>query len=82
MLNTPQALTACSFYSVMYQCRHAAIQLRPLAVKQLDRRALQVQTPAGKPQPAMLKAFIDFMLAELRAGERYCQQHWGLEGER
>lgn len=73
VLNTPQALTACSFYSVMYKCRQAPIHLATLDIRQLEQRALQVQIQAGHTPGAALQAFISAMVDELSQAERYYQ---------
>lgn len=69
VLNTPHALTACSFYSVMYKCHQAPIRLATLNIRQLEQRSLQVQIQAGHTPGAALQAFINMMLVELRQAE-------------
>ncbi|MFJ5448584.1 LysR family transcriptional regulator [Pectobacterium carotovorum] len=70
-MSTQGAVTACSFYSVMYKCLQQPMRLKPLNIKQLDQRSLQIQTLAGKAHAPQQQAFLDFMMAELRQGEAY-----------
>lgn len=70
-LNTPLAVAACSFYSVMYKYLQEPVCLKPLSIKQLDQRSLQIQTLAGKQHAEPLQMFLDFMISEMRQGEAY-----------
>ncbi|WP_232216580.1 MULTISPECIES: hypothetical protein [Brenneria] len=70
-MSTPWAVTACSFYSVMYKCLREPMRLKPLNIKLLDQRSLQIQTLSGKAHAPQQQAFLDFMMAELRQGEAY-----------
>ncbi|MEC5320325.1 LysR family transcriptional regulator [Brenneria populi subsp. brevivirga] len=68
-LNTPRAVTACSFYSVMYRALQDPICLKLLNIKQLDQRSLQIQTLAGKQHGEPLRGFLDFMISEMQQGQ-------------
>ncbi|MDX5626964.1 MULTISPECIES: LysR family transcriptional regulator [unclassified Brenneria] len=70
-LQTPLAVTACSFYSVMYKYLQDPIRLKLLNIKQLDQRSLQIQTLAGKHHPAPMQTFLDFMISEMQQGEAH-----------
>ncbi|MCG8707843.1 LysR family transcriptional regulator [Brenneria sp. 4F2] len=70
-LNTPQAVTACSFYSVMYKYLQDPICLKWLTIKQLDQRSLQIQTLAGKQHAEPLQTFLDFMISEMQQGQAH-----------
>ncbi|MCW2485265.1 LysR family transcriptional regulator [Candidatus Symbiopectobacterium sp. NZEC127] len=72
VLSTPQAVTACSFYSVMYKCRQAPLRLATLAMRQLEQRALQVQIQSGHTLTGVQQAFIAMMQDAFYDAERYC----------
>lgn len=72
VLSTPQAVTACSFYSVMYKCRQAPLRLAPLAMRQLEQRALQVQIQSGHTPTGAQRDFIAMMREAFYDAERYC----------
>ncbi|PLR31551.1 LysR family transcriptional regulator [Chimaeribacter coloradensis] len=65
MLNTPQAITACSHFSLLFRARQDGVRLRDLQVGQLSQRTLQIQTQAGTRQSAALKLFLAFLREEV-----------------
>ncbi|AUH01748.1 LysR family transcriptional regulator [Prodigiosinella confusarubida] len=65
-LQTPNAITACSHFSVLYRARADNLTLKSVDSEQLGQRTLQVQTMAGKHRSVALSYFIDFLTEELR----------------
>ncbi len=65
MQQTPDAITACSHFSVLYRARQDGLLLKPVHSEPLTQRSLQVQTLAGKHRSAALSHFIAFIIAEL-----------------
>ncbi|WP_038907255.1 LysR family transcriptional regulator [Dickeya oryzae] len=65
MQQTPDAVTACSHFSVLYRAREDGLLLKPVHSEPLTQRSLQVQTLAGKHRSAALSHFISFMIDEL-----------------
>ena len=81
VLNTSQAVSACSYYSVMYKCRQDPVHLAQLDIRQLEKRALQVQIQAGHKPNTVLQAFITLLSEELTQGENDYLQHTGYKAE-
>ncbi len=66
LLNTPQAITICSQFTVMYQAEEQGLVLKSLGSEQLSQRSLQVQTAIGRPPSAALALFLAFAQSELK----------------
>ncbi|SLM64084.1 MULTISPECIES: LysR family transcriptional regulator [Dickeya] len=65
MQQTPDAITACSHFSVVYRAREDGLLLKPVHSEPLTQRSLQVQTLAGKHRSAALSHFIRFVAETL-----------------
>ncbi|WP_192458118.1 LysR family transcriptional regulator [Musicola keenii] len=65
LLQTPDAVTACSHFSVLYRAKADGLMLKPVLRNPLTQRTLQIQTMAGKHRSAALNHFIDFVTDEL-----------------
>ncbi|MBD8161654.1 LysR family transcriptional regulator [Erwinia persicina] len=66
LLQTPEAITICSQFTVMYQAVEHGLVLKSVGADQLSQRSLQVQTAIGrKPGPA-LSLFLEFVRQELK----------------
>lgn len=65
MQQTPQAITACSHFSVFYRVREDGLLLKPVRSEPLTQRSLQMQTRTGQHRSAALRHFIRFVADEL-----------------
>lgn len=79
LLSTSQAVTACSFYSVMYKCRQAPLRLARLAMRQREQRALQVQIQSGHTLTNAQQAFIAMRQDAFYDAENYCNSLFNIE---
>ncbi|QCT21344.1 LysR family transcriptional regulator [Jejubacter calystegiae] len=64
-LNTPQAISACSHFSVLWRARQDGMQLRSVDSPSLSQRTLQLQAPSGRHRSAALTQFIEFTRQQL-----------------
>lgn len=60
LLATPEAITICSQFTVMYQAVEQGLVLKSLGSGQLSQRSLQIQTAIERPHSAALTLFLDF----------------------
>lgn len=65
VLHTPQALTLCSHFTLLFRARQDGMRLRNLNISQLSQRTLQLQTPAGLRPSAALKLLLAFLQEEI-----------------
>lgn len=80
ILNTPQAITICSHFSLLYCARRDGLQIRSLDARQVGQRTLQIQTEASKPKTAALKTFFDFLTDELNTQDEHFRQEYRIPG--
>lgn len=67
--HTPQAITVCSHFSVLWRARLDAMTLKPMTNTSLSQRTLQIQAPGSKHRPAAVSAFL--AMAEHILGEEH-----------
>lgn len=79
MQQTPDAVTACSHFSVLYRAREDGLLLKPVRSEPLTQRSLQVQMQAGKHRSAALSHFITFIIGELDREHARLAAEIGLE---
>lgn len=77
ILHTPQAITLCSPFTVMYQAVEHNLTLKALGVDQLTQRTLQIQTPPVSQRSAALSLFIQFISTEIKQQSEQLQQIFG-----
>jgi DNA-binding transcriptional LysR family regulator len=76
LLNTPQAVTICSAFTVLQEAETHGLILRSVGIDQLSQRTLQLQTQSGRPRSAALNVFLTFLLQQLDALEEPLRQRW------
>jgi len=67
VLQTPQAVTICSTFTVHGQSQQDDLALRSVAIDQLSQRTLQLQAPSGRPRSSALNLFLTFLRQALSA---------------
>ncbi|KOC89254.1 LysR family transcriptional regulator [Winslowiella iniecta] len=77
VLNSPQAITLCSHFTVMYQPQEHDLILKKFGVEQLSQRTLQIQTPPGRQHSAALRLFLQFASSELKQQSEVAQRQFG-----
>lgn len=77
LLSTPQAITICSQFTVMYQAEEQGLVLKSLGSEQLSQRSLQVQTAIGRPPSAALALFLEFAQQELKQQDTRIRTRYG-----
>ena len=65
MLHTPQAVTICSAFTLLFERESQNLVLRSLGVNQLSQRTLQLQTVSGRQRNAALTQFLAFLQQRL-----------------
>lgn len=77
LLATPQAITICSQFTVMYQAVEQGLVLKSLGSEQLSQRSLQIQTALGRPHSAALSLFLDFARRALKQQDAHMRATFG-----
>ena len=65
LLHTPQAVTICSAFTLLFERESQSLVLRSLGVDQLSQRTLQLQTVSGRQRNAALTLFLEFLQQRL-----------------
>lgn len=78
LLATPESITICSQFTVMYQAVEQALVLKSLSSEQLSQRSLQIQTAMGRPHSAALALFLDFARQELKRQDEHIRATFSL----
>ncbi|PEI05674.1 LysR family transcriptional regulator [Pantoea agglomerans] len=65
LLHTPQAVTICSAFTLLFERESQNLVLRSLGVDQLSQRTLQLQTVSGRQRNAALTLFLGFLQQRL-----------------
>lgn len=66
MLDTPQAVTITSQYSVLYRAQVEPVRLKAVMVEQMNQRTLQILTQAGKRQTMAQRMLVAFIIEQLK----------------
>lgn len=61
LLHTPQAVTICSAFTLLFERESRNLVLRSMGVDQLSQRTLQLQTVSGRQRNAALTLFLQFL---------------------
>jgi len=69
LLQTPQAVTICSAFTVRGQTGRHQLALRSINIEQLSQRTLQLQAQSGRPRSAALSLFLTFLQQQLSADD-------------
>lgn len=75
---TPQAITVCSHFSVLWRAAQDEMRLKPLNSPSLSQRTLQIQTPGGKHRAAAVRLFLETTVQTLDAAHQHCLMYQGL----
>jgi len=65
LLHTPQAVTICSVFTLLFERDAQNLVLRSMGVDQLSQRTLQLQTVSGRQRNAALTLFLAFLQQRL-----------------
>ncbi|WP_243077894.1 LysR family transcriptional regulator [Pantoea sp. MQR6] len=65
LLHTPQAVTICSAFTLLFRQEKPQLVLRSMGVDQLSQRTLQLQTVSGRQRSAALNLFLTFLQQRL-----------------
>ncbi|MBA8865145.1 DNA-binding transcriptional LysR family regulator [Pantoea agglomerans] len=65
LLHTPQAVTICSAFTLLFERDTQNLVLRSMGVDQLSQRTLQLQTVSGRQRNAALTLFLQFLQQRL-----------------
>jgi DNA-binding transcriptional LysR family regulator len=65
LLHTPQAVTICSAFTLLFERDAQNLVLRSMGVDQLSQRTLQLQTVSGRQRNAALTLFLAFLQQRL-----------------
>ena len=65
LLHTPQAVTICSAFTLLFAGETQNLVLRSMGVDQLSQRTLQLQTVSGRQRNAALTLFLEFLQQRL-----------------
>jgi DNA-binding transcriptional LysR family regulator len=65
LLHTPQAVTICSAFTLLFERDTQNLVLRSMGVDQLSQRTLQLQTVSGRQRNAALTLFLQFLQERL-----------------
>ncbi|MGD9424817.1 LysR family transcriptional regulator [Pantoea sp. NSTU24] len=65
LLHTPQAVTICSAFTLLFAGETQNLVLRSMGVDQLSQRTLQLQTVSGRQRNAALTLFLQFLQQRL-----------------
>jgi hypothetical protein len=63
--HTPDALTVCSHFSVLWRAKQDGMTLKTINNSSLSQRTLQIQVPGSKHRPAAVNTFLDLTAREL-----------------
>lgn len=65
LLHTPQAVTICSAFTLLFERETQNLVLQSMGVDQLSQRTLQLQTVSGRQRNAALTLFLQFLQQRL-----------------
>ncbi|MCU5775580.1 LysR family transcriptional regulator [Erwiniaceae bacterium BAC15a-03b] len=77
LLHSPQAITLCSHFTVMYQAQEQGLMLKTFGVDQLTQRSLQIQAPPGRQRSAALNLFLQFASEQMQLQSEQVRQVFG-----
>jgi len=63
--HTPDALTVCSHFSVLWRAKQDGMTLKTINNSSLSQRTLQIQVPGSKHRPTAVNAFLELTAQEL-----------------